>query len=57
MHASPALTDSRCDQYDQLFEHFAVLGRVERARFGEERTRRLCLEAFDRLEKEGRCNR
>ena len=41
------------DQYDQLFEHFAVLGRVERARFGEERTRRLCLEAFDRLEKDG----
>jgi len=41
------------DQYDQLFEHFSVLGRVERARFGEERTRRLCLEAFDRLEKEG----
>jgi hypothetical protein len=45
------------DQYDQLFEHFSVLGRVEKVRFGEQRTRRLCLEVFDRLEQEGLCNR
>jgi hypothetical protein len=41
------------DQYDRLFDHFEVMARVERARYGEERTRRLCLEAFDRLEQEG----
>jgi hypothetical protein len=40
------------DQYDRLFDHFEVMARVERARYGEERTRRLCLEAFDRLEQE-----
>jgi N-6 DNA Methylase len=41
------------DQYDRLFDHFEVMARVERGRYGEERTRRLCLEAFDRLEQEG----
>jgi hypothetical protein len=41
------------NQYDRLFDHFEVMARVERARYGEERTRRLCLEAFDRLEQEG----
>jgi hypothetical protein len=41
-------------QYEQLFDHFDVMARVEQkpveqGGYGEYRTRRLCLEAFDRL--------
>lgn len=38
------------DEYDRLFDHFEVMGRVEISSVGEYRTKRLCLEAYDRLE-------
>jgi len=37
------------EEYEQLFGHFVVMSRVEIAKFGEYRTKRLCLEAYDRL--------
>jgi hypothetical protein len=40
------------NQYERLFDHFEVMARAERAAYGEERTQRLCLEAFDRISKE-----
>jgi hypothetical protein len=41
------------DEYEKLFEHFEVMERVEQANYGEYRTRRLCLEAWDLLDEEG----
>lgn len=39
-------------QYEQLFDHFEVMARVEQANYGEQRTKRLCLEVYDRIAKE-----
>lgn len=41
------------DEYLVVLDHFGQLHRLETKELGEARTRRLCLEAWDRTEKEG----